>query len=42
MFTIEGTGNNHRGYLGSRSHADNSTIIDDGAINTVVDRWDLT
>jgi hypothetical protein len=42
MCTISGPGDNHRGYLGSRNHADNSTIIDDGAINIVVDRWDLT
>jgi pimeloyl-ACP methyl ester carboxylesterase len=33
------TGDNHRGYLGYRNPVDNSTIIDDGAINIVVDGW---
>ena len=33
------TGDNHRGYLGYRNPVDNSTIIDDGAINIVVDSW---
>jgi hypothetical protein len=39
MCTINEIGDNHRGYLGYRNQADNSTIIDDGAINIVVDRW---
>jgi hypothetical protein len=33
------TGDNHRGYLGYRSPEDNSIIINDGAINIVVDNW---
>ena len=32
-------GDNHRGYLGYRNPDDNSTIINDGAIDIVVDRW---
>lgn len=32
-------GDNHRGYLGYRNPDDNSTIIDNGAINIVVDNW---
>ncbi len=32
-------GDNHRGYLGYRSPDDNSIIINDGAINIVVDNW---
>ena len=33
------TGDNHRGYLGYRNPIDNTTIIDDGAINIVADSW---
>lgn len=32
-------GDNHRGYLGYRKPVNNLTIIYDGAIDTVVDRW---
>jgi hypothetical protein len=32
-------GDNHRGYLGYRNATNNSTIIDDGAINVVIDSW---
>jgi hypothetical protein len=32
-------GDNHRGYLGHRNPDDNSTIINDGAIDIVVDNW---
>lgn len=32
-------GDNHRGYLGYRKPVNNLTIIDDGAIDKVVDRW---
>jgi hypothetical protein len=32
-------GDNHRGYLGYRNPDDNSTIIDNGVINIVVDNW---
>ena len=33
------TGDNHRGYLGYRNVTDNSKIIDDGAINLIVENW---
>ena len=33
------TGDNHRGYLGYRNVNDNSTISDDGAIDTVINNW---
>jgi hypothetical protein len=36
---ITETGDNHRGYLGYRNPDDNSTIIDNGATNIVVDNW---
>jgi hypothetical protein len=32
-------GDNHRGYLGYRNPYHNSTIINDGAIDIVVDNW---
>ena len=32
-------GDNHRGYLGYRNPDDNLTIINDGAIDIVVDNW---
>ena len=32
-------GDNHRGYLGYRNVTNNATIIDDGAIDVVVDNW---
>ena len=35
------TGDNHRGYLGYRNATDNSTITDDGAINLIVDNWNI-
>ena len=35
-------GQNHAGYYGFRNPADNKTLIDDGAINTVVRDWNIT
>jgi hypothetical protein len=32
-------GDNHRGYLGYRKPVNTLTIIDDGAIDIVVDKW---
>jgi pimeloyl-ACP methyl ester carboxylesterase len=32
-------GDNHKGYLGYRNATNNTTIIDDGAIDIVVDNW---
>ena len=32
-------GNNHSGYFGFRNATDNTKLIDDGAINVVVDNW---
>jgi hypothetical protein len=37
--TIIEIGDNHRGYLGYRNPVNNLTIIDDGAIDVVVNRW---
>ncbi len=36
---IIGRGDNHLGYIGSRNATDNTKLIDDGAINNVVDNW---
>ncbi|HEY9491760.1 MAG TPA: hypothetical protein VIP56_07225 [Nitrososphaeraceae archaeon] len=35
-------GQNHAGYYGFRNPADNKTLIDDGAMNTVVRDWNIT
>ena len=32
-------GDNHLGYIGSRNVTDNTKLIDDGAVNIVVDNW---
>jgi hypothetical protein len=36
---IISTGDNHHGYMGYRNSADNSKLINDGAINIVIDNW---
>ena len=36
---IIGRGDNHLGYLGFRNATDNTRLMDDGAINIVVDNW---
>ena len=35
-------GQNHAGYYGFRNPADNKTLIDSGAMNTVVRDWNIT
>ena len=33
------TGDNHHGYMGYRNSTDKSKLIDDGAVNIIVDNW---
>jgi len=37
--SIIATGDNHHGYMGYRNSTDNSKLIDNGAINIVIDNW---
>jgi hypothetical protein len=37
--SVIATGDNHHGYMGYRNSTDKSKLIDDGAINIVIDNW---